>query len=137
MPIKAIPKISKGQNGLGAFILQCRKLDFHYCDWAGSSVGMNGFIKSVLPKFAAQSPQVEITVSPRPKRHPHIIGHYVNGKQKAICVKNMEPLEILKKAEILRNASGEKNKRVLKAVTSRNPSVRGIWSPYHGKPLVV
>ena len=28
------------QNGLGAFILQCRKLDFHYCDWAGSSKGM-------------------------------------------------------------------------------------------------
>lgn len=28
------------QNGVGAFILQCRRLDFHYCDWAGSSRGM-------------------------------------------------------------------------------------------------
>lgn len=28
------------QNGLGAFVLQCKKLDFHYCDWAGSSKGM-------------------------------------------------------------------------------------------------
>lgn len=28
------------QNGVGAFVLQCRKLDFHYCDWAGSSKGM-------------------------------------------------------------------------------------------------
>lgn len=28
------------QNGLGAFILQCRKMDFHFCDWAGSSRGM-------------------------------------------------------------------------------------------------
>lgn len=28
------------QNGVGSFILQCKKLDFHYCDWAGSSKGM-------------------------------------------------------------------------------------------------
>lgn len=28
------------QNGVGAFVLQCRKMDFHYCDWAGSSKGM-------------------------------------------------------------------------------------------------
>lgn len=31
---------SMSQNGLGAFILQCKRLDFHYCDWAGSSRGM-------------------------------------------------------------------------------------------------
>ena len=36
----ANPVSSFLQNGLGAFILQCRKLDFHYCDWAGSSRGM-------------------------------------------------------------------------------------------------
>ena len=28
------------QNGVGAFILPCKRLDFHYCDWAGSSRGM-------------------------------------------------------------------------------------------------
>lgn len=28
------------QNGVGAFILQCKRLDFHYCDWAGSSRGL-------------------------------------------------------------------------------------------------
>lgn len=28
------------KNGVGAFILQCHKLSFHYCDWAGSSRGM-------------------------------------------------------------------------------------------------
>ena len=28
------------QNGVGAFVLQCKKMDFHYCDWAGSSKGM-------------------------------------------------------------------------------------------------
>ena len=28
------------QNGVGAFILQCKRLDFHYSDWAGSSRGI-------------------------------------------------------------------------------------------------
>lgn len=30
----------RGQNGVGAFVLQCKRMEFHYCDWAGSSVGM-------------------------------------------------------------------------------------------------
>lgn len=28
------------QNGLGAFILQCKRIDVHFCDHAGSSRGM-------------------------------------------------------------------------------------------------
>lgn len=32
--------LTRLQNGVGAFILQCKRLDFHYCDWAGSSKGM-------------------------------------------------------------------------------------------------
>lgn len=42
--------------------------------------------------------------------------------------------QILQKAELLRDASGEKLKRVKggKMVTSLNDSVRGIWSPMHG-----
>ncbi|KAL0931011.1 mitochondrial 54S ribosomal protein mL43 [Colletotrichum truncatum] len=137
MTIKALKTVSKGQNGLGAFILQCKRLDFHYCDWAGSSKGMNGFIKSQLPKFAKANPQVEFSVSPRPSKHPMIVGHYINGKEKSVCVRNMEPLEILKKAELLRDASGEKLKRTNKPVTSINPSVRGVWSPYHGNGMAV
>jgi large subunit ribosomal protein L43 len=133
-------------------------MDFHYCDWAGSSKGMkyvcsllsfasmgqhisnvffSGFIKSVLPRFAAAHPQIEFQVSPRPSKHPVIIGHYINGKKKTICVRNMEPLQVLKKAELLREASGDKLKRTTKPVTSSNPSVRGIWSPFHGEGLKV
>jgi len=112
-------------------------MDFHYCDWAGSSKGMNGFIKSLLPKFAASNPQVEFSVSPRPSKHPVIIAHYINGREKAICVRNMEPYEVFKKAELLRDASGERNRRVTKPVQSINESVRGVWSPYHGNGLRV
>jgi len=137
MPVAAIRTATVGQNGVGAFVLQCKKLQFHYCDWAGSSRGMNSFIKHLLPKFARQNPQIEITVSPRPRLHPVIRGHYINGREKAICVRNMEPSLILKKAELLRDSNGEKVKKITKPVRSINESVRGIWSPYHGGAMPV
>lgn len=67
-----------------------------------------------------------------------MIGHYINGRQKAVCVRNMEPSQILQKAQRLRDASGDKVKRqVSKPVTSIAASIRGVWSPYHGKGMVV
>jgi hypothetical protein len=36
----SLPVYNQTQNGVGAFILQCKKMDFHFCDWAGSSRGM-------------------------------------------------------------------------------------------------
>ncbi|TKA21897.1 hypothetical protein B0A50_08594 [Salinomyces thailandicus] len=132
MPLEALRTVSRSQNGVGAFILQCKRLDFHYCDWAGSSRGMNTFLKQTLPAFARRHPGIEISVSPRPGRHPVIRGSYINGKQRAICVRNMQPTEILDKANLLKSASGEKLKRTRQPVTSFNESVRGVWDPYHG-----
>lgn len=91
----------------------------------------SAFIKSHLHQFAKENPGIEITVSVRPNRHPVIIGAYINGRIKPICVRNMEPNEILQKALLLRNANGEKLKKVTRPVKSLNESVRGIWSPYH------
>ncbi|QIW95034.1 hypothetical protein AMS68_000552 [Peltaster fructicola] len=132
MPLEAVRLISKAQNGVGAFILQCKKIHFTYCDWAGSSKGMNAYIKAHLKEFAERHPQIEIVVSPRPSHHPVITGHYINGREKAICVRNMHPTEIIQKVELLKNASGAKLKKTNKPVTSLQESVRGIWSPYHG-----
>lgn len=56
----------------------------------------------------------------------------VNGREKAVCVRNKEVLEILKKAELLRDSSGTKLQRLRKPVKSINDSVRGVYSPYHG-----
>lgn len=124
------------QNGVGAFILQCKRLDFHYCNWWGSSKGMNSFIKASLPGFAARNPQIEIGVSPRPRKHPVIIAHYINGAQRAVCVKNLHIEGIREKAELLRNSNGEKNRKLDgKPVTSINQSVRGIWDPFHGASI--
>ncbi|KAI9733177.1 MAG: 39S ribosomal protein L51, mitochondrial [Claussenomyces sp. TS43310] len=137
MPTQALKKISIGQNGVGAFILQCKRLDFHYCDWAGSSKGMNSFLRHNLQSFAAKNPQIEITISPRPRKHPVIKGTYINGREKAICVKGLQPAQILAKAVLLRDASGEKLRRDTKPVKSINESVRGVWSPYHGSGITV
>jgi large subunit ribosomal protein L43 len=55
----------------------------------------------------------------------------VNGREKVICVRNLDSNQILKKAELLRDASGKKLKRVKRRVETENSSVRGIWSPFH------
>ncbi len=51
-----------------------------------------------------------------------------------ICVRNIEKEQILKKAELLRDANGEKLRRVKggRVVGSLNEGVRGIWDPFHG-----
>jgi len=92
------------------------------------------FLTHLLPTFAAAHPSIEITVSPRPHTHPVIKGSYINGREKAICVRNLEMKQILKKAELLRDASGEKLRKVKggRVVESLNESVRGMWSPMHG-----
>ncbi|KAI4238591.1 MAG: hypothetical protein LQ349_001008 [Xanthoria aureola] len=134
MTLKALQATSISRNGVGAFILQCKRLDFHYCDWAGSSQGMNLFLQHNLARFAASHPSIEIHVSPRPHRHPVIRGHFINGTQHSICVRNLEKGQVLQKAEILRDMSGEKARRVKggRAVGSLNEGTRGVWSPFHG-----
>jgi large subunit ribosomal protein L43 len=59
--------------------------------------------------------------------------HYVNGRERTICARKLDPSEILAKALILRNASGDKVKKIKDKVISRNESVRGIWDGYHGE----
>jgi len=137
MPLTALRAVSKAQNGVGAHILQCRRLDLHYCDVGGSSRGMLSFLTHNLRSFARENPQIEITVSPRPNKHPVLKGYYMNGRQKAICVRNLEKDQILKKAELLKNANGEKLKKVKKPVFSMNPSIRGVWSGLHGQQIHV
>jgi large subunit ribosomal protein L43 len=95
------------------------------------------FIREKLSAFAAAHPQIEVTVSPRPGRHPVVRGTYINGREKAICVKNLEPDSVMKKVKLLRDASGEVLRKETKPVKSINESVRGVWSPYHSGPMTV
>ena len=72
-------------------------------------------------------------ISPRPRKHPIIRAHYVNGTSKSMCCRNLEKEQILQKAELLRDASGVKNRKLRagRFVTSMNESVRGVWSALH------
>ena len=99
---------------------------------------MNAFIKSSLPSFAQRNPSVEFSVSPRPRKHPVIIANYLNGAQRSICVKNLQNEGVREKAEMLRNSTGEKNRKLDgRPVKSLNESVRGIWSPFHGSKIEI
>ena len=57
----------------------------------------------------------------------------MNGREKVICVRNLEKEQILHKAELLRDASGEKLKKVKasKWVEGSSENVRGVWSGVH------
>ncbi|KAF8454317.1 thioredoxin-like protein [Terfezia claveryi] len=132
MSVQGLRTISKAQNGLAGFILQCKRLEFNYCDWAGASEGMKAFLTHNLPEFAKANPQIEMVVSPRPNKHPIIRGVYINGREKVICVRNLQHQQILEKANLLKNSSGLKLKKINKPVASVNESVRGIFSPFHG-----
>ena len=48
-------------------------------------------------------------------------------------MRNLEALEVVKKAELLKAASGEKARVERRPVRSANEGVRGVWSPFHGK----
>jgi len=137
MVLRPVGAVSKSRNGVGAFIVPCKRLDFHYCDWAGSSRGMNSFIRHTLPIFAKQNPHIEFTVSPRPNAHPILRGHFVNGQTKEVCLKNLERGQILREVETLSNDDGFKLKRVRYPVSSANENVRGIWSGLHGNRISI
>ena len=51
-----------------------------------------------------------------------------------ICVRNLEKEQVLHKAELLRDANGEKVRRMKggRVVGSLNEGVRGVWDPFHG-----
>ncbi|RUS30627.1 hypothetical protein BC938DRAFT_479149 [Jimgerdemannia flammicorona] len=152
---KSIP-LARPKNGVGAFVFQCRKLVFSYCEHFGSNNGMVcvsfhsvrvfrfkdrnenspvlDYIRSDLVKFAKKNPQIEIVVQHRPAHHPIVKGFYLNGRDKVICVRNLSPSEIGDKVKLLRDSSGAKTKLLAKKpVLSTTESVRGIWSPFHSR----
>jgi large subunit ribosomal protein L43 len=59
--------------------------------------------------------------------------YYVNGRERTICARKLNPGEVLEKALVLRNASGERVKKIKQKVWSGNESVRGVWDGFHGE----
>lgn len=132
MPAGIAKNISpQNLNGLGSFILQCKKITLRYCNWGGSSRGMRRFLENDLKKYVEKNPKLEFVIV-KEHGHPILRGEYTNGKEKVICVRNMEPSKIEQKLNVLRDSSGAQLKPYRgNPVKSVNESVRGIWSPFH------
>lgn len=134
MPVKAIPKFSVARNGLGAFLLPCRRITLQFCNWGGSSKGIREFLKYRLPKVAAENPKIEFKIVKK-SGHPVATGTYNKvDREKAICVRNLNIDEVENKIKLLLNSSGAQLKKHKQPVESLNVGVRGIWSPFHVNP---
>ncbi|KAJ1920111.1 39S ribosomal protein L51, mitochondrial [Tieghemiomyces parasiticus] len=120
------------RNGVGAFVYPCRKLILNYCERGGSSRGMHEFLTSGrLQTWAREHPQVEIQVQPIPFQHPQIVGYFNNGRERTVVTRKFSAEQVEESLVALTNTSGLPDRRYRKPVISANPSVRGIWSPFH------
>lgn len=131
MTSRVVANIStKTLNGLGSFVLPCKKITLRFCNSGGSSRGMRDFLVKDLKAYAEKNPKIEFIVK-KEAGHPIIQGEYTNGNQKTICVRNMDSQKIAQKLEVLKSSSGAQLKKYVRPVESVNTSVRGIWSPFH------
>lgn len=133
MVVKAIKQVSIARNGVGAFIFPCKKITLQYCNWGGSSLGMRDFLTSKrLDLLSKKYPFIQFEIL-RKSGHPIIRGQYNNGREKVICVRNLNIDNVENKLKLLKDSSGEVLRRRTKNdnVETLNSSVRGVWSPVH------
>lgn len=96
------------------------------------------WLKEQVLGFAQQHPHIEIMVTPRPAKHPCVRAFYLNGKDKVICLRNLEPKRIGEYVDLLKDTGGWKVQDWRKVrVKSDTPSVRGIWNPWEGPALKI
>jgi large subunit ribosomal protein L43 len=147
--LRASLPATRPANGYGSMQRSCKKVVLEYCDTWGSNDGMRRFIlnKAIGPEAIARSnPSVEFVVRRRPFKHPVVRGLYrardyqlafkvslltarliaVNNRDKVICVRNLEPVSIAQKIQLVLDSSGEKLRPEKgHPVKSINESVRG------------
>lgn len=133
MVVRAIQQISIARNGVGAFVFPCKKVTLQYCNWGGSSQGMREFLMSKrLDLLGKKYPFIQFEVL-RKSGHPIIRAQYINGREKVICVRNLNIDNVENKLKLLKDSSGEVLRKRTKNdnVETLNSSVRGVWSPLH------
>jgi large subunit ribosomal protein L43 len=67
---------SAPSNGHTAFIPQCRKLVFEYCDRWPSSANARTYLVNHLEELARANPHVEVVVKQRNQKQPIVRGFY-------------------------------------------------------------
>ncbi|WVQ74235.1 hypothetical protein IAR50_003831 [Cryptococcus sp. DSM 104548] len=132
--LNAIPRTAPVQ-GYKHFLTPLRKLVVDYDAEAPTQGGVRSWITKPLLELARQNPDVEIVVR-RQKRGKSAVlrGHYVNGRDKVICVNRLDVNQVKNKVDILLNSSGAKVKHLKNSTLEAAPaseSARGIWSALH------
>lgn len=133
MVVRAIKQSSIARNGLGAFVFPCKKITLQYCNWGGSSQGMRDFLVSKrIDGLSQRYPHIQFEIL-RKSGHPIIRAQYTSGREKVVCVRNLNIDNVENKLKLLKDSSGDiLRKRAKNAnVETLNSSVRGIWSPVH------
>mmetsp|Transcript_31763 Transcript_31763/g.38376 ORF Transcript_31763/g.38376 Transcript_31763/m.38376 type:complete len:151 (+) Transcript_31763:226-678(+) len=112
-------------------VLQLQKLTVRYSNWGGSSKGTRDFIERILPAFKREFPHIEVAKQHVKYQHPALIGEYVHGRVKEVCVRNDEWPQVLRQAQYLRTEAGfeEKVTRRRHKSMSATYSAQGLWHP--------
>ncbi|WVN86476.1 uncharacterized protein L203_101640 [Cryptococcus depauperatus CBS 7841] len=123
--------------GYRQFLTPLRKLIFDYDAESPSHHGIRAYIKKPLLDMARENPDIEVVVR-RLKRGKAAVlrGHYINGRDKVICVNKLETNQVANKVDLLLHSSGAKIKHLKNLQLEAAPageSARGIWSALHDK----
>ncbi|KAL4534463.1 hypothetical protein Ndes2526B_g05401 [Nannochloris sp. 'desiccata'] len=110
-------------------VWQLQKLIINYCDISGSSSGTREFMKSWLPRFREENPQLEIVEVLKRGGHPFLDASFRNGNTRMVTLRNHLPEEILRQAAYLRSCAGRKTSlRVKQRTQTATPSIQGQWN---------
>ena len=85
-----------------------KELVIRYSDFDGSSKGIREWMRGNLVEFAQANPDLLVKTVLKRNVHPIVRGNYLNGNEKTICIKNLEPEEITSYINDLRNQIGRK-----------------------------
>ncbi|CAN6935526.1 unnamed protein product, partial [Brassica oleracea] len=109
-------------------VWQLQKLVVSYCNWGGSSRGTRAFMESELSALIQKNPQLEVATELSRGQHPYLKGIYRNRNERVVCVKNMDPEQVLLNATRLRNSLGRKVVKLRTRHVTKHPSVQGTWT---------